>query len=58
MPKEYALEIIETCGLPRSKLVEFIMETNHKLAPAIGSPMVDPTQYRLLVERVIYLKIK
>ena len=55
--RKYALEIIDECGLLGSKPVEFPMETNHKLALADGPLLTDPTRYRRLIGRLIYLTI-
>jgi len=55
--RKYALEIIEECGLFGAKLVEFPMKTNHKLGVATGPLLSDPTQYRRLVGRLIYLTL-
>ena len=54
---KYVLEIIEECGLLGAKPVEFPMETNHKLGLANGPLLNDPTQYRRLIGRLIYLTI-
>ena len=54
---KYALEIIDECRMLGSKPVEFLMETNHKLALAIGKPLADATQYRRLIGRLIYLTL-
>ena len=53
----YALEIVEKRGLVGVKPVDFPMETNHKLGLATGKFLDDPTQYRRLVGRLIYLTI-
>jgi len=55
--RKYTLEIIEECGLLGAKPTEFPMETNHKLALAIGSNLNDVTRYRHFVSRLIYLTI-
>ena len=48
---------MDECGLLGSKPTEFSMEANHKLALSIGKTVMDPTQYRRLVGRLIYLII-
>ena len=55
--RKYALEIIEKSGPLGAKAMESPVETNHKLALTIGSCIADPTQYRRLVRRLIYLII-
>jgi len=48
---------VDECGLLRSKPVEFPVEENHKLAPAVGKDLDDPSHYRRLIGRHIYLTI-
>ena len=55
--RKYALEIIEECGLLGSKPVAFPMEANHRLAVDESPLIKDPTRYRRLVGRLIYLTI-
>ena len=55
--RKYTLEIIEECGLLGSKPVDFPMEANHKLALANSTLLENPTRYRRLVGRLIYLTI-
>jgi len=55
--RKYALEIIDECGFLGLKPVDFPIETNHKLALASGKPLSNPTQYRRLIGRLIYLTI-
>ena len=40
--REYALEIIDECGLLGSKPVDFPIEMNQKLALASGKPLSNP----------------
>ena len=54
---KYALEIADECGLLGAKPIDFSMETNPKLDLANGKKLEDPTQYRRLVGRLIYLII-
>ena len=55
--RKYALEIVDECGLLGSKLVESLIEENHKLALAIMKHLDDPGRYQCLVGCLIYLTI-
>jgi len=55
---KYALEIIEECDLLGAKPVNSPMETNHKLGFATGPVLDDPTHYRWLVGRLLYLTLE
>jgi len=55
--RKYALEIIDECGLLGAKLVEFPMKEHHKLGLANGHLLPDPSRYRKLIGRLIYLTI-
>ena len=55
--RKYSLEIIEECALLGVNAIDFPMETNHKLRLATGKHLYDPTIYRRLVGRLIYLII-
>lgn len=53
--RKYALDIITECGLLGAKPSPVPTELNHKLALAKGPLMDDPSRYRRLVGRLIYL---
>ncbi|WVZ19078.1 hypothetical protein V8G54_006400 [Vigna mungo] len=53
--RKYALDIIAEVGLLGGKPVFTPIEENHRLALATGDLLSDPSQYRHLVGRLIYL---
>ena len=53
--RKYALDIIAECGLLGAKPAPMPTELNHKLALVKGRPLLDPSKYRRLVGRLIYL---
>lgn len=53
--RKYTLDIISETGLLGVKPVSFPLEQNHKLALAEGEPLSNPSPYRRLVGRLIYL---
>lgn len=55
--RKYALEILEDTGFLASKLAKFSMEPNAKFSKDFGSLLDDPTSYRRLVGRLLYLTI-
>ena len=55
--RTYALETVDECGLLGSKLVDFPIEENHKLAITTWIDLHDPSRYRRLVGRLICLTI-
>jgi len=55
--RKYALEIVDECGLLGAKPASFPMDANHKLAVSTSPFLQDPTRYRRLVGRLIYLTI-
>ena len=53
--RKHALEIVKECGLLEGKPADSSLEEHHKLALAFGDFFHDPTQYRRLIGRLIYL---
>ena len=53
--RKYALDILHDVGLTRAHPYHFPMEQNLKLTPTNGEILKDPTCYRRLVGRLIYL---
>ena len=49
--------IVDECGLLGSQPIASPIEENHKLALASGKSYDDPTQYKRLIGRLIYLII-
>ncbi|XP_019101847.1 PREDICTED: uncharacterized protein LOC109133301 [Camelina sativa] len=55
--KKYALDIVTECGLLGSKPAGTPMEQNHTLAHGDGPFFTEPTRYRWLVGRLVYLAV-
>lgn len=55
--RKYTLDILQDSGLTGAKLEKFPMEHNLKLSITDGEPLHDPTKYRRLVGRLIYLTV-
>lgn len=53
--RKYALDLISETRLLGVKPVSFPLEHNHKLALADGELLSDPTSYRHLIGKLIYL---
>lgn len=53
--RKYTLDIISEFGMLGVKPISFPLEKNHKLALARGEPLSDPSRYRCLVGKLIYL---
>jgi hypothetical protein len=54
---KYALEILEDSGVLGAKLVIFPMDSNLKLSRSDGELIDDPSSYRRLIGRLVYLTI-
>ncbi|XP_019150301.1 PREDICTED: uncharacterized protein LOC109147108 [Ipomoea nil] len=55
--RKYAFDILEETGLLGAKPAAVPLEENHRLALANGKEMTDPTSYRKLVGRLIYMTV-
>jgi hypothetical protein len=55
--RKYTLEILEDASLLASKPASFPMESNLKLSRISGELLPNPTSYRRLVGRLLYLTI-
>jgi hypothetical protein len=55
--RKYALDILETTGLLASKLAKVPMDPNVKFSKDSGQLLADPTSYRHLVGRLLYLTL-
>ena len=55
--RKYALDLISDCGLLGAKPATIPLEQNHQLALVEGEGIKDPTGYRSLIGRLIYLTI-
>lgn len=55
--RKYTLDIISETGLLGAKPVSHPIEQNHTLALSESSLLSDPSRYRRLVGRLIYLAV-
>ncbi|KAM1364809.1 hypothetical protein ACFX2F_043330 [Malus domestica] len=55
--RKYTLDILEEAGLLGAKPSKVLMEPDLVLLPTGSDPLKDPTQYRRMIGKLIYLKI-
>ncbi|GLT39324.1 hypothetical protein SLA2020_135220 [Shorea laevis] len=55
--RKYALDILTEAGMIGARPSAFPMEQHHHLNSESGEPLPDPSQYRRLVGRLLYLTI-
>ncbi|KAK2981322.1 hypothetical protein RJ640_007023 [Escallonia rubra] len=55
--RKYTLDILDDCGLTGARSSEFPMEQHLKLSSSTGLVLSDPSPYRRLVGRLIYLTV-
>lgn len=57
MSTKYALDILQDSGLTAARPSSFPMEQKLRLTSTDGIPLPDPTTYRRLLGRLIYLTV-
>lgn len=55
--RKYVLDVLVECGLTACKPCKTPMEQHHQLDLIIDEDYDDPAQYRLIIERLLYLTI-
>jgi len=55
--RKYAIDILQDSGILGARPEKFPMEQNLKLTSTDGIVLNDPTKYRRLVGRLIYLTV-
>ena len=55
--RKYALDILQDIGLTTARLENFSIELNLKLSLIEGEKLNDPSKYRRLIDRLIYLTV-
>jgi hypothetical protein len=55
--RKYTIDILQDNGFLAAKPSTFPMESNLKLSRDNGLPFADPTPYRQLIGRLIYLTL-
>ncbi|XP_043710546.1 uncharacterized mitochondrial protein AtMg00810-like [Telopea speciosissima] len=56
--RKYTLDILNDCGLTGARPADFPMEQNLKLSDSTGEVLSEPSSYRRLVGRLIYLTVR
>lgn len=55
--RKYTLDILRDMGMSGARIATFPMEQQLRLTPTDGEPLSDPTQYRRLIGRLLYLTV-
>ncbi|KAF5477960.1 hypothetical protein F2P56_004563 [Juglans regia] len=55
--RKYTIDILADSGLLACKPLKLPMDQNHKLSKSSGTPLSDPTPYRQLIGRLLYLTL-
>ncbi|KAF5447297.1 hypothetical protein F2P56_032858 [Juglans regia] len=55
--RKYTLDILADSGHLASKPLKIPMDQNHKLSKTTGTPLADPTSYKQLIGRLLYLTL-
>ena len=55
--RKYALDILTDTGLSGAKPSSILMSQQHQLGHSTSTPLADPSSYRRLVGRLLYLTI-
>ncbi|XP_040987793.1 uncharacterized mitochondrial protein AtMg00810-like [Juglans microcarpa x Juglans regia] len=55
--RKYTLDILADAGHLASKPYKIPMDQNHRVSKTTGSPLSDPTPYRQLIGRLLYLTL-
>lgn len=53
--RKYTLHLLEDTGYLATKLSSVPFDPNLKLSTSAGQPLADPSSYRILIGRLIYL---
>ncbi|KAK2985171.1 hypothetical protein RJ640_011992 [Escallonia rubra] len=54
---KYTIDVLDDCGLTGARPSEFPMEQNLKVSKSLGTIFSDPSPYRRLIGRLIYLTV-